>query len=190
MTSNQMICEHLSGNFNQEFQCEDSEQEEDDTKRSFVAKFIADVQDDNRDNFLAISGRDNQRDDEDGLLLNPNSRRNRRMNIVPTIEANNSCQITFEPSLIEEEYQQNNDSSIDSKRDLKEGSENAISDIFNNNQLSSNNLNDLIRQRDFGDNSGNESPIEILIDDPAAVKVDRAKLDEVVIAEEMKVEDI
>ena len=53
-----MICKQLSGSFNQEFQFEDSEQEEDDTKRSFVAKFIADVQDDNRDNLLAISGRD------------------------------------------------------------------------------------------------------------------------------------
>jgi len=65
----------LSGSFKQEFPCEDSEQEEDDTKRSFVATFIADVQNLNgRDNFLAISGRD----DEDGLLLNPNSRRHRR----------------------------------------------------------------------------------------------------------------
>ena len=52
------------------------------------------------------------------------------MNIVPTIEANDSCQINFEPSLTEEEYQQNDDSSIDSKRDKIEGSENAISDIF------------------------------------------------------------
>lgn len=58
MTSNQMICKHLSGSFEQEFQFEDSEQEEDETKRSFVAKFIADVQDDDRDNLLAISGRD------------------------------------------------------------------------------------------------------------------------------------